>query len=113
VAEHPLPYAAVEGGLDGVAAGVGGAREAEGAGDAVDDFFPLIVWPLAHDGSEDFPKLLQAVVGHRGGSSADELAVGFDDLAADRGSQVAAQSFLDLGAEALVAQDDRNFLQER
>ena len=99
---------AVDGGLDGVSAGVGDTGEAEVAGEGVDHVLPLVVRALPHHGAERLPQFVKAVVGHRAGPGPHQArSIGFDDAAADGGSQVAPQCLLDLWTEPLVAEDHR------
>src|SRR5262245_16080576 len=113
VAKDALPDGAVDGRLDGVSARVRDTGETEGTGDSGDYVSPVVAWPFAHDGGDEFSEFVQSIILHRRCAGADQLlALGLDNLAPDRRSQVATQGFLDLGAEALVAQDDRNEFQK-
>jgi len=83
------------------------------AGKGGDDFFTVVGRSFPHDGAEDFDEFVGLVVGHADGTGTDELgAVGLDDPAADAGTEVATEGFVDLGAEALVAEDEGDFLEK-
>ena len=83
------------------------------AGQCGDDFFTVVGGAFPHDGAEDLDEFVGLVVGHADGTGTDKGgAVGLDDPAADGGSEVASEGFVDLGAEALVAEDEGDFLEK-
>src|SRR5271157_1719034 len=113
VAQDAVADSAVDGGFDRVSAVLGDPDEAEVAGEGGDDFFAVVARAFPHDGAEDFDEFVGLVVGHADGSSTDEVGtIRLDDPAADGGSQVAPERLVDLGAEALVAEDEGDFLEK-
>ena len=113
VPQQSLPDGAGDGLADRLTDGVGEADEAEVAGEGGDDFLTVIGCAFPHDGAEDLDEFVGLVVGHADGSGTDEVGtIRLDDPAADGGSEVASEGFVDLGAEPLVAEDEGDFLEK-
>src|SRR5208337_5138725 len=107
--QDPLPDGTGDGFADGFTDTVGKTDEPEVAGEGGDDFFTVAARAFPHDGAEDFDEFVGLVVGHADSPGTDKAGtVGLDDPAPDSGSEVASEGFVDLRAEALVAEDKRN-----
>ncbi|MBV8310688.1 MAG: hypothetical protein JO344_09910 [Planctomycetaceae bacterium] len=78
-----------------------------------DDFFTVVGRAFTHHGAEDLDEFVGFVVGHVDGPGTNEIGtLGLDDPAADGGSEVAPEGFVDLGSEPLVAKDEGDFLEK-
>lgn len=84
-----------DGGLEGLADGLGDSAEAEVVGGGGDDVLSVVDFAFAHDVAENVTKFVTFVVVDRAGEGSYFGAIGFDDLSPDCCSHVSFQSLLD------------------
>lgn len=100
-------------GLNCLADWVGQADKSEITSERGDYPLTLVLGALAHDVAEGLSQFLHVVVGHCGSAGANKFkAISLDDRAADGGSEVASEGFVDFGAEPLVSDDEGDFLEK-